>query len=124
MSTTVISKGFIAVLVNPIPADQMEDMLEKLYNVNDGFLKITYDGKLLYSDEYELKKYSEREFCGDLFIVGSIRAGAGRQAFIEKAAAMGFEVDTETDQPYTCIWYNGSDSPVSCLTKEEFLEEV
>jgi hypothetical protein len=121
MSTTVISQGFIGVLVNPIPQDDMEDVLEKLYNGEDGSLKCTYDGKLLYCDVNEKKQYYQREFAGDLFIVGEVRGGADRMDFIEKAKAAGYEVIQDTVQPYTCVWYNGSDSPMSTLSMEKFL---
>lgn len=120
MSSTVQSQGFIAVLTTPIPKDQMEDVLEKLYNGDDGFIKITFDGKLLYSDDFERLPYNKREFNGDLFVVGSLQHSDKKFDFIEAAAKAGLPIDATTIQPYTAIWYNGSDSPMSLYSLEKF----
>lgn len=119
MSTTVISQGFIAVLSNRIIKDLIEDVSEELHDYSKG-LDINYDGTLLVFDSYATKSYSEREFNGDLFIIGELD-DSKRDSFIAIASAAGFDVDPETVKPYTCVWYNSSDSPVNMLTKEGFL---
>lgn len=122
MSTTVISQGYIAVLINPITDDEArEELSEKLYDDNSS-LELNYEGTLLISDEYSLKSYSEREFYSDLFIVGGLSA-SGKERFIELANKAGLLIDINTIQPYTCVWYNGGDSPHSMMTKEEFLSK-
>lgn len=119
MSSTVISQGYIAVLFNPPGKEAFEEISERLCHL-DSNLQINYEGTLLMSDDNCNKKYSEREFQGDLFIIGSLNDDS-RNEFIEQANEAGFSIDANTIQPYTCIWYNGTDSPVFELTKENFL---
>lgn len=121
MSTTVISQGFIAMLLTPVEKDALEELSENLYDEKSS-LKINYGGTLLISDNYRTKKYSEREFNGDLFIIGDQEAG-DRAQFIQEATLRGLLINPDTIQPYTCVWYNGSDSPVSMLTLDEFLNK-
>lgn len=120
MSTIVQSQGFIAILVNPVPQDQRSDVHEKLYDETDGFIQISEDGMLVFSDDFAKKKYSEREFNGDLFIVGKLDASSDMAGFVEAALKAGLPVNPASIEPYTCVWYNGSDSPMSLLTLEEF----
>lgn len=121
MSTTVISQGYIAVLTHPPGKDTFEEISEKLYAAKSP-LEINYEGTLLISDSYRNKKYREREFNGDLFIVGNLKNSEAEIAqLIQEAALHGVHIDPTTIQPYTCVWYNGSDSPVTMLTKEDFL---
>lgn len=121
MSTTVIQQGHVAVLLNPITdKDAREELSEKLYD-DKTILEINYEGTLLFSDVNRAKSYSEREFCGDLFVVGKLDE-AGRNEFLEQATIAGLHIDVSTIQPYTCIYYNGCDSPRDMMTKAEFLE--
>lgn len=119
MSTTVISQGFIGVLLRPIPHEEREDLAKTLRD-GDSILNVNDEGALLFSDVNQNKSSSQREFQGDLFIVGQ-HSENGREDFIEAALTAGLDIDPETVQPYTCVWYNGSDSPVDMLTKDDFL---
>ena len=119
MSTTVISQGFIAVLKKPIKNKELEDLSESLYESSNG-LHINYDGTLIYFDAYSLLPYSKREFYSDLFIVGAQKSEKEYE-FISLLCSAGFEIEVETVKPYTCVWYNGADSPMSTMTKEEFV---
>lgn len=121
MSTTVISQGYIAVLQNPISEEDREELSEILYDSKTG-LGLNYEGTLLISDEYSLKSYSEREFHSDLFIMGGLGMFK-MQEFIELSKQSGLNIDITTIQPYVCVWYNGSDSPVSMMTMKEFLNK-
>lgn len=117
----MISTGHIAVLVSPITDDDVrQELSEKMYN-GDSILDVNYEGTLLTSDINRHKPYSQREFNGDLFVVGALPE-ADKQEFIELAKAAGLDIDVATIQPYTCVWYNGADSPVSMLEKDEFLK--
>lgn len=121
MSTTVIQQGYIAVLTNPImEEEEREEISERLYD-DSTVLQINYEGTLLCSDINRSKPYGEREFSGDLFIVGN-QSNTGREEFIQQAKEAGLFIDESTIQPYTCVYYNGSDSPLSLLGKSEFLE--
>lgn len=123
MSTTVQSRGFIAILAQPIDKEQIEETLEKLYDEGNGYLQITYDGRLVYSDEFRRKSYDEREFNGDLFVIGKLDS-ADKVAFIAETSGAGLTVDVNSVQPYTAIWYNGVDSPMSLLNLEDFQHQT
>jgi hypothetical protein len=115
----MISTGHIAVLVTPASRKLMEELSEKRYD-DKSILEINDEGTLLISDINLRLKYSEREFNGDLLVVGGLPE-ADRQEFIALAKAEGIDIDPDSIKPYTCIWYNGSDSPVSMMKKAAFL---
>lgn len=117
MSSTMIATGHIAVLAKPLSEEERESMMESFYS-KDSTLSTNSDGTLIYSDMNANKKYSEREFNGDLFIVGKLNDQ--QQEFMELVKAAGLEIDANTIQPYTCVWYNGCEPPMADLTKEEF----
>lgn len=120
MSTTVISRGFIGALLQPISEhDHIEELKERLYDEHSD-LDVNGDGTLVFGDENRNKPYSEREFNGDLFIVGDIGFD-GREAFLKQCEDRGLSVDPNTVKPYVCVWYNGADSPLWYMTKDDFL---
>ena len=100
MSETVKSKGFIAVLQNPITNwDALEDKNEELSHF-DSSLRVNYDGTLIFSDK-------PSDLYGIEFGTSDARY---LQQFIEDCAKVGVPVVTTTVRPYSCVWYNGSDS--------------
>lgn len=110
MSTTMISIGCMAVLATPLDYDTAaNDLYEK-------GLYINYDGTLVYS------KTTNVESCefDELHIV---RPEEGKHKLLVAAAKAGLSIEADTVKPFFCHWYNGSDSPMSTITKEEFLEE-
>lgn len=115
MSTTVRSYGFIAVLKQE--ADPGE-VFDRLWNAKSP-LGINNDGTLVYIDFNAKKSYSEREEIYGLFI-GSQNMDVSE--FYAECGKHGLFVDPETTKPYNCIWYNGSESDMAVLTKEEFLK--
>ena len=120
MSTTVISSGFIAVLDFPIHKDQREDLEQQLEEAKSG-LRLNGDGTIIWQDINAGKKYSEREFNGDLLLIGcDAKDRAARISFIDAVLKIGLPVQEHTIQSYTCIWYNGCDCPLWDITEEEF----
>lgn len=120
MSTTVISTGFIAVLAFAIHKDQREDLEYQLEEARTG-LSLNGDGTIIWQDTNAGKKYSEREFNGDLLVVGcDAKDQAARTSFMDTVLKVGLPVQEHTIQPYTCIWYNGCHCPLWDITEEEF----
>lgn len=124
MSTTVRSYGFMALMVTPLTREQMygpddcsglvEDLYDKKINLN-----LTYDGTIVYSDMLQHAPYSQRE-AFDVFYIGSETEAGSKTEFLQLCAQHGLDIHPNTIQPYVCIWYNGSDSPMSTLEKAEF----
>lgn len=118
MSTTVISQGCIVALAEPLTPEKHRQIMEDLYG-KDAILGVNDEGTLLYTDENNNKRYSEREFCGDLLVIGSPKSS--KELLIKAAADAGLQILVETIQPYTCIWYNGCESPITHVKKAKFL---
>jgi hypothetical protein len=116
MSDNVRSYGFIAVLKKPF--DDIEEINEKLWR-EESQVQVNYEGTLAYIDFSLRKSCAERSDFYGLFIGNEQRDPA--ELTIE-AAEHGLDIDESTIKPYTCIWYNGTDSDMSTLEKEEFLE--
>jgi len=120
MSSTVKSRGFIAILKTPIDQDQRDEWFDKLYDDRSD-LELTYDGKLVFSDVYRHDKMRDRE---DIY---ELQIGTKEMDVREFATACekyGLEIFHDTIQPYYCVWYNGTDSPVSLLTPESLDSEA
>lgn len=121
MSYTVKSYGFVAVLVDPVPKDARDDLSELLYD-SKSKLQINNEGTLVYMD-FNLHESSEVRADIYALTIGSTTA-SGRAKFLEALSHVGLSIKTETIQPYEEIWYNGSDSVLSCLTKDHYLNTL
>lgn len=118
MSSTVKSYGFVAVLDDPIPEDEQEDLQELLYE-SKSKLQINNEGTLVYMDFNLHEPYSVREDIYGLILGECTKEGRAR--FTKAVHAADLTITVGTIQPYDEIWYNGSDSVISCLTKEKYL---
>lgn len=118
MSSTVKSYGFVAVLDTPIPEDEQEDLSELLYD-SKSKLQINNEGTLVYMDFNLHEPYDVRENIYTLTIGETTQKGQDK--FLDALRCIGLTITVGTIQPYEEIWYNGSDSVISCLTKEEYL---
>jgi hypothetical protein len=117
VSDNVRSYGFIAVLKEPI--DDISEISDKLWRAKSQVM-VNYEGTLAYIDFSLKKSYSERSDFYGLFI-GSEQMDPAELTI--EAAKHGLDIDESTIKPYTCVWYNGTDSPMSELKKEEFLKK-
>lgn len=108
MSDDVHSQGYFGKLLTPLPEsstpewDEFNDALEK------HALCLNYEGTMIYSD-----KQSNTYDSGLFFVQAN-----GAREFREACIKAGHDVDPV--KHYTCIWYNGADSPMS----EALVEEV
>jgi hypothetical protein len=117
VSDNVRSYGFIAVLKKPI-AD-ISEISDKLWREKSP-IQLNYEGTLVYIDFNLRKSYAERTDFYGLFI-GSEEMDPGELTI--EAAKHGLDIDESTIKPYTCVWYDGVDSPLGTLEKEEFLKK-
>lgn len=121
MSSTVRSYGFIAILSQPLTPAEREEFNEKQWSQN-GPMRLNDEGTLLYIDFNEPKPSSAREDIYGLFYGRSQEETV--DDFLREVSKLQLAIDTGCIEPYTCIWYNGSDNPVSLLRKEEFLNNI
>lgn len=120
MSDTVISKGFVAVLLNPITDRQArEDKSEELFE-KDSNLHLNIEGTLVYSDVVPRKM--RQEFYG--LNLGAKMSAADLSQFVGSIEGYDLAIDLDTITPYSEIWYTGSDSGIAQLTLEEFKAKV
>jgi hypothetical protein len=117
VSENVRSYGFIAVMKEPI--EDISEISDKLWQEKSP-VQVNYEGTLAYIDFNLKKSYSERSDFYGLFIGNEQMDPA--ELTIE-AAKHGLDIDESTIKPYTCIWYNGTDSDMATLEKEEFLKK-
>jgi hypothetical protein len=107
MSDNVRSTGFICSLKTPVDSEEVN---ERLWGEKSK-LQVSYDGTIVYSDER-----SRDIYC---FFIGD-QEPEGVVEFMRECAAAGLTLDTENIRPYTCIWYDGADSPMAEMTLAEY----
>jgi hypothetical protein len=117
MSSTVRQYGFIAALLKPLTSDEREEVNENLWSEKSN-LSVTYDGALLYLDYNANKSMRIRE---DFYGLTLGNQNFDETEFVEEAIRRGLDVDGNTITTYNCIYYNGGDSPLDMLTKDDFL---
>lgn len=117
MSDMVKSRGYIAVLEKEI---DHEAMWEKLW-ADKSTLSISYDGKLVYSDIYS---QSKEKYTIDGLFIGSHDTESDFERLYDELSKYGLDIVRGSQREYTCIWYNGCYSPMSSMTKEEFLKSA
>ncbi|UKL14766.1 hypothetical protein C121_33 [Stenotrophomonas phage C121] len=133
MSSTVVSRGLIAVVVNTDERlnlynhskrdDALRDeMSDRLWESRSG-LHLNYEGTLVYFDELSHATWEERENYYGLQIqceLGQVEI----DEFIGLCNDYGISVDPSTIKPYQCIWYNGSDNPMDTMKIGKFRERA
>ena len=102
MSDYRVTSGLMARLIEAVPEDDYEAISDRLFDA-DSKLHITYDGTLIYSTDIDMSSY---EF---------------EISFGNKLTTEGFCIDISSVQPYTSLWYDGADSPMSTTSLQDFL---
>jgi hypothetical protein len=125
MSENVRSYGYMAVLVTPLNSEQREEILDKLHDYRSkNPLMINYEGTLVYTDYNKVKAYRERSNIYGLNLGKDATEMESADAFIVRTNNEDLAAEASTVHPYNCIWYNGADSDMSSLTKDEFLRRI
>lgn len=112
MSDYQLSYGIIAQLLHPI-TDRYE--LEEVINVlaEDSNLQLNYEGTLIYSDHSNGDEIDQLIIASDKYI----------QSFHLQIQQFSIQVIPPLEF-YSCVWYNGSDSPMSMITRRKFLQNL
>lgn len=107
MSDNVQSRGYFGKLKTPVGGSRTKEWetLQELLKAHD--LYLNYEGTLIYSD-IQSPSYD----CGLIFA-----EPFGASKFRNKCEVLGHPADPV--KHYTCVWYNGADSPMSTATLEE-----
>jgi len=114
MSDNVMSSGLFAVLKTPVlDASDLEELSETMWNAKS-FVQINNEGTLLYT-ETRGSEYGIRF---------SIHSEIDSSQFQSEAMKHGLEIDLSTVLPYSCYWYNGSNSDMSAMTLERYKKEL
>lgn len=106
MSSDRITAGLMAELENEIDFDSE---YEKLHEHK---LDANYDGTLIFSTTFDAEPWEFGMMIGD--------NNESRSEFVEKCKGLGYNVVESTIKPFVSYWYDGSDSPQSDLSLEEF----
>ena len=114
MSSIDRSYGFIAVLENPMSEDQREDFQEKLWE-DESCLHITYNGHCVY---YDFNTNGERD---DIFFTEVGHSEQSIEKFEQELLKYNLLIKPNTTKPFNCIYYNGSDNPITMLTVEQVI---
>ena len=109
MSENVLSHGFMAVLKTPAEDfDEFSDMLDEAKSI----LHVNYEGTIVYSDD-----------GGDEFEAGLMFGSTkGASEFLSELKSLKIEIDETKILPYSCVWYNGSDSYMADLELDDYLK--
>jgi len=107
MSDNVQSQGYFGKLKTPVGEEGCSEW-DSLYEALQAQgLYLNYEGTLVYSDE-QSNAYDDALIFAKPF---------GASKFRNKCEVLGHFVDPV--KHYSCVWYNGSDSPMSTATLEE-----
>lgn len=121
MSGDVNSKGFMAILKNPIlDSDERGDLFEKLYDDSTN-LYVNYEGTMIYNIT-EQSDYGW--YCLSIEGEKIISDKNGKKEFINMCKINNLEIDEKTIRSYSCTWYNGSDSDMGMLKVEEYKKRI
>jgi len=111
MSEDVGSDGIMVPLTKKLSDDELEDIMEDLWENGNSIVNINYEGTLAYtdnrSDGYGISfgvSYNDDDF----------------DIIVETLDSYDIGVDITKARSYSCYWYNGADSDMDMLTLEEF----
>ena len=120
MSHDVYSKGIMIPLKEKISRETRIHISDDLYDDGDkiGFdVNVNYEGTLIYTDGSQCEDYPPYGIQFEIKNDSSLN-----DSVIKILEKYGVELDYEKAAPYSCVWYNGTDSEMSLITLEEFLK--
>lgn len=116
MSDYRVTSGLMARLIEAVPEDDYEAISDRLYDA-DSKLHITYDGALIYSTDIDMSSYEFESYEFEISFGDKLTT----EEFAQKCEREGLCIDISSVQPYTSLWYDGADSPMSTTSLQDFL---
>lgn len=112
MSENVGSSDMMVPLTTKMSEEEREEISEALWDSGNNLVQINYEGTIAYTNH-------KSDGYGITF---GVTADANDLGYIRTIMDhYGFGIVEEQARPYSCYWYNGSDSDMDMLTLEEFL---
>lgn len=108
MSDNQVSVGLVAPLNTPISKDKYDEVSQFLESAD---LFINYDGTLIFM---QVKKMASYNF--DM----QIGRPENPDTFAAICKVAGYPIQSHNCESYVAHWYDGSDSPMSTLTLENY----
>ncbi len=112
MSENVASAGIMLPLNRKLSEEEREEWTELLWDQGSS-VHINYEGTLAYTDE-----------GGQEYGISFGDMGNYSTEPFKDLEQFGLSVLPNEARPYTCYWYNGSDSDMDMLTLEDFLKQT
>lgn len=116
MSRIDRSYGFIAVLETPFSEEERENIEERFWEDKSN-LHITYDGRCVYYD------FNKNEDENSIYFTQIGSSDLDLSKFENELKRFQLLIKPNTTKPFNCIYYNGSDNPISMLTLEQVVNE-
>jgi hypothetical protein len=115
MSKDIMSFGVMALLASPLTTKTEREIVMNLLDNDGSILKINYEGTIVYSDHYDARddNYGIKILNEDLV-----------RRFHDELQKYKLNIIFHYSRPYHCLWYNGSDSDMSILKREQFKDLV
>lgn len=105
MSDNVLSYGYMAILAIPVGNHHTEAWEELEESLEGTELSLNYDGTVIYSDQCP-------DTNDDAMYRLVMETPEMREEFMDAITAHGIEIIGDP-RFYSCVWYDGSDSPMS-----------
>jgi hypothetical protein len=112
MSENVMSTGVMVPLSRKLTRDEYEEWSEILWDQNTT-VHLNYEGTLAYTD-----------VRGDEYGIHFGEMPTNDISAFEALEQFGINILPSKARPYTCYWYNGTDSDMGMMKLEKFLKRT
>lgn len=122
MSTTLLCYGVMVALKTKVSEEDRETLNDN-YSLT-GF-QLNYEGTVAYLDvnDADGRKYSDREDIYKVLLFGGSAKSPHMEAYAKLCRILNeaqLEADLFKARWFSCIWHDGSDSPLNTMTLAEF----
>ena len=109
MSEDVMSVGVMVPLNRKITEEEREEWNELLYDQGSE-VSLSYYCDMAYTDE-----------GGEAYGISFGLLPVNNISVFDDLKQFGIWIEEEKARPYRCLWYNGADSDMNMMTREQFL---
>jgi hypothetical protein len=106
----------MAPIISPSLDQEALDIIGELIYEENGRLQINYEGTLAYISDDAPDTYG--------LTLGSSSSLFSPDELGVAGLAFGIQIALDQCLPFSCLWYNGGDSPLDMLTLKEFEEKL